>query len=253
LAQAQTEGYDPENPPQPNWPEEYETKYYTVFCEAIPNGAGQFGYNANQKVKPGYQASIYAYDHNDCYFIEWKDAEGNTVSTNRSYSFTMPNSDVKFYAIYSYTPGNPIDPVMSAKYLLTLKSDPAVAGSFNFKDQKITEGTTQNLHAYSNSGFKFVNWTDETNAVVSDKADLSFLMPSHNVTLTAHYEYAPEMPQEPGNRHQHKHYQDISHQPHGIVADEHARPAQQGHRGAQCLLALVGHSSGRRAEEHPDL
>lgn len=198
LAQAQTEGYDPENPPQPNWPEEYETKYYTVFCEAIPNGAGQFGYNANQKVKPGYQASIYAYDHNDCYFIEWKDAEGNTVSNNRSYSFTMPNNDVKFYAIYSYTPGNPIDPVMSAKYLLTLKSDPAVAGSFNFKDQKITEGTTQNLHAYSNSGFKFVNWTDETNAVVSDKADLSFLMPSHNVTLTAHYEYAPEMPQEPG-------------------------------------------------------
>ena len=198
LALAQTGGYDPANPPQPNWPEDDESTFFTVFCEAIPDGAGQFGNDANKKVKPGKQASIYAYDHNGCYFIAWKDAEGNTVSTNRSYSFTMPDKDVKFYAIYSYNPDSPTDPVMTAKYMLALKCDPVVAGSFNFKDQKVIEGTTQNLHAYSNSGFRFINWTDENGYVVGEQQDLKFLMPSHNTTLTAHFEYAPEEPQEPG-------------------------------------------------------
>lgn len=197
LALAQSSGYDPENPPQPNWPED-ESTYFQLTVEAIPNGAGQFGGDANRKVKPGKTAYIYAYDHDGCYFHEWKDAQGNTLSTDHDYSFTMPSQDVKIYAVYSYSPDSPLNPETIMKYMLSLRCDPEVAGSFNQKDQKVDEGSVQYLYAYTNSGFKLINWTDESGNVVGTEQSLNFLMPSHNTTLTAHYEYVPATPQEPG-------------------------------------------------------
>ena len=88
MAQAQTDGYDPVNPPQPNWPEGDNTKYYQISCEAIPAGAGSFGGYAFSQQKAGSSVYVSASDHNGCYFHEWKDAEGNTLTTNRDYYFT---------------------------------------------------------------------------------------------------------------------------------------------------------------------
>ena len=195
---AQTGGYDPVNPPDPRWPDDNTTHYYTVSFESIPYGAGRFNMSSNTKFAAGELVSITAQDHDDCYFICWKDPEGNEVTTDHTLQFTMPESDVKYYAIYSYNPGNPSDPVMAFNYMLSVKSDPEVAGYFNFQDKKVLEGTTQNLYAYANSGFKFVCWKDADGFVLSNKANLNYLMPAHASTLTAYYEYDPENPMQQG-------------------------------------------------------
>ena len=157
---AQTDGYDPVNPPDPNWPDNNTTTTYKVVREAIPYGAGKFSMDNNKKFPAGETVTITAYDHNDCYFICWKDIEGNEITKDPTLQFTMPESDVKYYAIYSYNPAAPANPVIINNYMLALKCEPQVAGYFNFKDQKVQEGSTQSIHAYYNSGFKFVCWKD---------------------------------------------------------------------------------------------
>ncbi|MCR5680696.1 MAG: hypothetical protein K6G08_10900, partial [Prevotella sp.] len=125
-------GYDPENPPQPNWPEGSTAKKYMLNVESIPGGAGQFGGNANSKQPAGKSVYVYAYDHDGNFFHEWKDAEGNTLTTEREYKFTMPEKDITLYAIYSYDPTSPIQPEYVKQFMLSLKSEPLVAGTFNF-------------------------------------------------------------------------------------------------------------------------
>ena len=195
---AQTDGYDPVNPPNPNWPDNNNTATYMVVREAIPYGAGSFSMYNNQRFHAGDTVTITANDHNDCYFICWKDIEGNEVTTERTLQFTMPASDVKYYAIYSYNPAGPGNPELINSYMLALKSEPQVAGYFNFKDQKVKEGTTQSLRAYINSGFKFVCWKDEDGIVLGTTPDLKYLMPSHASTLTAYFDYDPTDPAQPG-------------------------------------------------------
>ena len=198
CAQAQTDGYNPNNPPDPEWPEDDGTTMYTVSCEAIPDGAGQFSSYGNRDYKAGASVSVYAYDHDGCYFQCWKDTEGNTLTNERSYQFVMPAKNVKLYAIYSYQPDSPADPVMSAKYMLTVNCEPEVAATFNFQSHRVTEGTTENIYAYPNSGFVFKHWKDSDGNIIGDNSRLSYLMPSHVETLTAVFEYNPTVPAHPG-------------------------------------------------------
>ena len=55
---AQTGGYDPVNPPDPRWPDDNTTQYYTVSFESIPYGAGRFNMNNNTKFAAGEHVSI---------------------------------------------------------------------------------------------------------------------------------------------------------------------------------------------------
>ncbi len=195
---AQTDGYDPDNPPQPNWEEDVNAVEYLFTAEAIPTGAYSFSSYTQKKVKAGQKVSVSAYDNGDNIFQEWKDANGNTLTTKNMCTITMPEQDITIYAVYSYNPNSPANPEYVGKYLLSLKCDPAVAGSFNIKDKKVTEGQTQHLYAYCNSGFRFVNWTNEKDEVVGTTQSLDYLMPSHASTLTAHYVYEPDVPLNPG-------------------------------------------------------
>ena len=56
---------------------------YKVVREAIPYGAGKFSMDNNKKFPAGETVTITAYDHNDCYFICWKDkiVTGDTMAT----------------------------------------------------------------------------------------------------------------------------------------------------------------------------
>ena len=195
---AQTDGYDPVNPPDPNWPDDNTTIYYKVVLEAIPYGSGRFSLNNYSSFKAGETVTVTAQDHNDCYFICWKDVEGNEVTTDRTLQFTMPASDVKYYAIYSYDPAGPGNPELVNRYMLSLKCEPAVAGYFSFKDQKVFEGSQQSLYVYRNSGFKFLYWKDADGIILGTDQSLNYLMPSHASTVTAYFEYAPDDPMQPG-------------------------------------------------------
>ena len=197
CAKAQTDGYDPTNPPDPVWPEDDGTTTYTVTLEAIPTGAGKFSSDNFQSVA-GRSTSVYAYDHDNCYFQCWKDAEGNVLTTEHTYRFTMPAQNVTYYAVYSYNPDSPVNPELIQSFMLSLQCEPTVAASFNFTQKKLAEGGTQSVTAYGNSGFCFKAWVDAKGDTVSKSISFNYLMPSHASTLTALFDYAPDAPANPG-------------------------------------------------------
>lgn len=76
VAIAQTDSYDPVNPPDPYWPQADTTTYYKVRCEAIPDGAGSFsGYG--DRFTGGQTVRVSAWTHDNCIFKGWADANGN--------------------------------------------------------------------------------------------------------------------------------------------------------------------------------
>lgn len=80
---------------------------------------------------------------------------------------------------------------------LTVKANPAMAGSFNIGVAELASGKTIHLYAYANSNFSFVRWKDESGAVVSEQMDFIYTMPDHDILLTAEYEYNPANPANP--------------------------------------------------------
>lgn len=197
VAIAQTDNYNPVNPPNPSWPQPDTTTYYKVNCVAIPDGAGSFS-GGGDMIKGGQSVRVYAYTHDNCIFKCWMDANGNVLTTSQSWSFTMPYHDMTVYAIYDYDPSSPGNPVFSRNYSLSVECEPQGAGSFNIKSGTVVlEGTTQSLYAYSNSGFRFLRWETADGEVLGTENRLSFLMPSHNYKIKGIYEYDPVTPVNP--------------------------------------------------------
>lgn len=197
VAIAQTDSYDPVNPPDPYWPQADTTTYYKVRCEAIPDGAGSFsGYG--DRFTGGQTVRVSAWTHDNCIFKGWADANGNVLTTSGSYTFTMPFADVTVYALYEYDPASPGNPYFSRDYPLSVTCEPAVAGSFNVKSGvMVREGTTQSLVAYMNNGFRFVRWETADGEILGTDTRLSILMPSHPYSIKGIYEYVPESPVNP--------------------------------------------------------
>ena len=82
---------------------------------------------------------------------------------------------------------------------LTVVAKPTMAGSFNTNSADLVAGETIHLYAYSNGNFDFVQWTDNTGAVVSEQMDFTYIMPNRDVTLTAEYNYNPANPANPAS------------------------------------------------------
>lgn len=94
-----------------------------------------------------------------------------------------------------YNPTSPAEP--GVYHTLTLQATPTEAGSFNIgTTTSYSEGTTVNLRAYTNSGFKFAAW-EQDGKVISTEAYFTYTMPARNVKLVARYTYDPNSPGEP--------------------------------------------------------
>jgi len=198
CSSAQTDGYNPDNPPNPVWEDSENAPVYRLACEAIPDGTGQFGGSANKDCKAGQKVTVYANDHHDCYFQCWKDAAGNTLTTEKSYSFTMPANNLTLYAFYTYSPDSPSNPEHVWQYLVKVKCEPEVAATFNFKDQKVDEGSVQTIRASAHNGFHLLHWKNEKGDILGTELTLKYLVPAHASELTAVFEYQPDDPNNPG-------------------------------------------------------
>lgn len=97
-----------------------------------------------------------------------------------------------------YNPSNPDDPQSPiTKYTLVTEVTPLHSGSTNYSSaQRYAEGASVYLSAYTNTGFRFVNWL-QGDSVVSTSASFYYTMPAKNVTLTAVFKYNPDSPSDP--------------------------------------------------------
>ncbi len=198
---AQTDGYNPSNPPNPSVPDKDTTTYYHLSVVSMPEGIGSFN-TMGGDYAAGTSIYLYAYNHDYCEFKRWRDEDGNTLSTNYRLYYTMPAKDVKVVAEYDYNPSNPANPDVIEKvrqYTLILKSKPAAGGTFSPNGSvTINGGDSRWVYAYANTGFYFQHWEDEDGQVLSTDGSYNLKMPLRNTTLYGVFKYDPASPDNPG-------------------------------------------------------
>lgn len=203
TALAQTEGYDPSNPPLPNFPttDSDTTHYYTLRVVSSPATSG-LNTTGGNKYTAGQRVYLSASQNNGMKFQYWVDGEGNTLSTSTSFYYTMPAHNVVITAVFSYQPGSPSLPAFpegeTPTYLLSTSTKPAGAGSFSGGGRNYQAGAQVNLTAYTNTNFEFVCWTNAAGDTLSTARNLYYTMPAAPVQLYGHYRYNPSNPKNPG-------------------------------------------------------
>ena len=187
------EGYDPENPGDPD-------VYYMLTLEAAPLSGGTVSPNNRQKLSVGQTAYVYASPRLGYEFKRWMVGD-SLVSTNSSFSFTMPEKDVVLTAYFEwnpeYNPQNPGDPDAEGySHKVYVYATPSAGGYFNSSSFTLVEGKTTNIYAYPREGYRFESWMCN-GEVVSTENPLNIRMGTTDIAYTATFVYNPVSPGEP--------------------------------------------------------
>ena len=96
------------------------------------------------------------------------------------------------------SPGNPGSTTgeEEATYRLTVVANPTGAGSVYSNSSSLKAGAQTRVYCYNSTGFVFKNWTIE-GTEVSATSSFNYVMPDHDVTIVANYEYNPTSPGNP--------------------------------------------------------
>ena len=157
---------------------------YTLTLVADPTEGGTFdgegtyaeGENiqVSAAVSPGYE------------FVSWTNGE-SIVSTQSSFTYTMPGNDVTLTANFQEVESPP------ENYTLTLVANPAGAGILQGGGSYV-EGEEVLVSAAATEGYEFVNWT-ENGQEVSVQSCFTYTMPGNNATLTANFQEVESPPE----------------------------------------------------------
>ncbi len=147
------------------------TQTYNINVSANPNNGGQVagGGSYNQ----GQSCTVTATPNAGYTFSNWTE-NGNVVSTNRNYTFTVTGNRT-LVANFQAQPQN---------YNITVSANPSnggsVAGGGTYQ-----QGQSCTVTATANTGYAFANWTENGN-VVSTQANYTFTV-NGNRTLVANF------------------------------------------------------------------
>lgn len=185
------EGYDPENPADP-------TVCYILTMEATPRSGGSVD-RSRVTAEAGQTVSCHATAKVGYAFKQWMIGD-SLVSTESSFSYTMPAHDVVLIAYFEYegyNPENPDDPFADGyEHNVTLYATPSVGGYFNSASFMLTEGEVAKIYAYPRNGYRFESWM-QGSTVVSTDNPLTIRMGTQDVGYKAVFAYNPENPADP--------------------------------------------------------
>ena len=147
------------------------TQQYTVNVSANPNIGGSVtgGGTYNQ----GQSCTVTASPNAGYTFTNWTE-NGNVVSTNRNYTFTV-TANRTLVANFQAQPQN---------YTVTVSANPTNGGNVT-GGGTYQQGQSCTVTATANTGYNFTNWTENGN-VVSTQANYTFTVNS-NRTLVANF------------------------------------------------------------------
>ena len=98
----------------------------------------------------------------------------------------------------NFNPSNPGDPQAPVlKHNISVEASPAQGGSFNVTSEKVSEGSTITLYAYSNTGFVFRGW-QQGDSVLSVTSPYTYTMGNADARIVGLFEYSPSSPENPG-------------------------------------------------------
>lgn len=196
---AQSSDYNPANPGDPQVP----IRKYSLKLKASPSNGCSFNYASKQKWEASKQIYVEAYPNSGFQMVAWVCGK-DTLSRERGFYYTMPERNVELTALLKYNPKNPENPEeMNTKYTVQLTASPANGGSFNFRSDRFTAGSSIDLYAYPNNGFVFRKWMSG-DSVISKEQSFRFVVPKKKTQLTAIFEYDPQNPDNPNKNYWNK-------------------------------------------------
>lgn len=177
------------NPTNPSEPGPMTTK---LILLADPEDGGSVSGGGN--IVPGQTRKLSASASSGYKFVNWTDAAGNVISTDRSFNYVKKDGKETLIAHFLFTPNNPNEPG-ELPYRLKLKAEEggSVSGGGYYKS-----GTTANINASASTGYVFAGWYQEDGTLYSDQAKTTFTMEDHPAMLTARFKFNPNSPAEPG-------------------------------------------------------
>lgn len=185
-------GYDPENPGDPD-------VYYRLTLEAAPRSGGEVSTYNSKMVAAGTEVYCYASAKTGYTFSRWMKGDV-VVSTESSFTYTMPEENVTLTAYFDFTgynPDSPDDPFADGyQHKVTLYATPSAGGYFNSSNFMLAEGKTANVYAYPHSGYRFESWMIG-NVVVSKDNPMMIKMNNTDLSYTAVFSYNPMNPNDP--------------------------------------------------------
>ena len=185
--------FDPTTPPNPDMP----MVSHWLKLKASPSMAATFSTDS-ARYKMGTRIYVAAYPRTNYVFERWEE-NGVTVSTARTFYYDMPDRGVVLTAVFRFDPSVPANPERPfTKHILTLDADPWAAGYFNWNTTSvIPEDEPVTVTAYNRNSFYFKEWQQD-GVTISTEPTYSFVMPTTDIRLVAIYEFAPELPSNPG-------------------------------------------------------
>lgn len=197
---AQSEGYNPTNPGDPQTPD--TTLKYRLTLKTLPSNGGSTS-NSTLWMEPGKQAYVSAYESRGFKFVAWT-CDGETLSREQSFYYTMPNKNATLSAIFQYdpkSPGNPEVPV--AKQAFKIMAIPQGGGYFSRSSEMLEVGSTFDIIAWPNPGYKVKQWMIG-DSVVTKTGSITYTVTQDAPQVKCYFEYDPQNPGNPNKNYWNK-------------------------------------------------
>ena len=145
---------------------------YTISVSANPNNGGTV--SGGGTYQQGQSCTVHATANTGYTFTNWTE-NGNVVSTNANYTFTVTGNRT-LVANFQAQPQN---------YTISVSANPNNGGTVS-GGGTYQQGQSCTVHATANTGYTFTNWTENGN-VVSTNANYTFTV-NGNRTLVANFQ-----------------------------------------------------------------
>lgn len=183
--------FDPTSPPDPGTPQ----LKHTLTLVATPSEGGTV--SGGGTYVDGSRVNLYASAKTGYTFEAWSDAEGMVISTSSSYQYTTKAANETLYAHFRFTPSSPDEPSEPGTILYYRLTVEATQGCTVSGGGRYLANSRVSLSASLETGYEFVNWTNEDGDVVSTSRSFSYTKKAKNEVLTANCRFNPSAPSEP--------------------------------------------------------
>lgn len=190
VAQSSGDGYNPDNPQEPNDPA--VLLHYTVTVKANLTDACTL--SGGGTYKSGTNITVKATTKSGYKFLYWlKDEETEPYSTSTSFSYKVGTANVCFTAVYE-----------KAKKVTVALSD-SKAGTVSGGGSGLYKAATTTIKTTANANYEFRYWQKNSDATpYTTDMQFTYTVEDDDVTFTAVYEYVeppyiPDNPDEPLN------------------------------------------------------
>ena len=180
------------SPNAPTEPQEPSTIQYFRLTLAAGKGGSVSG---GGKYQAGRGVSVSASVDEGFQFVCWTNSKGETVSTNRAFTYitTAANETLTAHFVFDPTnPSEPSDPIL--RHNITVFTEDG--GTVNVGNKRLLEGKSTTLNASANEGYVFVGWY-LNGELYTTLESFSYTMGKENVAFEAVFKFSPASPSEP--------------------------------------------------------